>query len=78
MTQLTIRGFSAEIEERIRSLARERGWSQNKAAIHLLKQGAGLGGEAERAGIGNGLDAFIGTWKRKEADDFDRRIEEAF
>ena len=31
----------------------------------------------EAADIGNGLDAFIGTWKRKEADAFDRCIEEA-
>ena len=78
MTQLTIRGFSTEIQEKIQSVARERGWSQNKAAIHLLKKGAGMRDKEEAADIGNGLDAFIGTWKRNEADAFDRCIEEAF
>jgi len=78
MTQLTIRNFPDELERRIRALAKERGWSLNKAAVHLMKQGAGLGEDSNSRGIGAGLDSFIGTWDKSESDAFDKRIEEAF
>ena len=50
----------------------------NKAAVHLMKRGAGLGDESEPRGIGDGLNSFIGTWDKTESEQFDRRIEEAF
>ncbi len=78
MTQMTIRNFPQELERRIRTLAKARGWSMNKAAVHLMKQGAGLGDESKPRGIGGGLDSFIGTWDRSESEEFDKRIEEAF
>lgn len=78
MTQMTIRNFPKELERRIRTLAKTRGWSMNKAAVQLMKQGAGLGDDSEPRGIGDGLDSFIGTWNKSESEEFDKRIEEAF
>lgn len=78
MTQMTIRNFPKELERKIRTLAKAQGWSMNKAAIQLMKQGAGLGDESETRGIGDGLDAFIGTWDKSESEEFDKRIQETF
>lgn len=67
MKQLTIRGFEPDLERRLRAVARERGVSLNKAALHLLRRGAGLRtGEAEPDAIGDALDQFIGTMSAEE------------
>lgn len=42
MKQLTIRGFDDELSERIRREAEEEGISLSKAALRLLRRGAGL------------------------------------
>lgn len=78
MTQLTIRNFPPELGREIRLLAKNRGWSLNKAAVFLLKRGAGLDEESETKGIGNGLDSFIGTWEKAESDTFDKNVTDAF
>ena len=68
MRQLTIRGFSAELEKRLRSIARDRGVSLNKAALYLLKRGAGMDTPAEQPDvIGTALDSYIGSWSGKNA-----------
>ncbi len=68
MKQLTIRGFDAELEERIRKLAEQEDTSLNKAALKLLRQGAGLSKASElSAKIGSSLDHLAGTWSEEEA-----------
>jgi len=63
MKQLTIRGFDAGLEARLERLARERGLSLNKAALLLMRRGAGLTEEgAELQTVGSSLDEFIGSW----------------
>jgi len=62
MTQLTIRGFDAELERAIRSLAKAEGLSLNQAALRLLRRGAGLASGADRNAVGDALDRFIGDW----------------
>ena len=74
MTQLTIRSDSAELEARLKELARDRGWSLNQAANYLLRKGAGLLDEPTPTGIGDQLNEFIGSWPETEAGAFDRRI----
>lgn len=69
MTQLTIRGFDPELERHLRNLARERGVSLNKAALWLMRRGAGLD-EARPATIGDQLDAFFGDWTEAESEAF--------
>ena len=43
MNQLTVRGFDKGLERRLRQVARDRGVSLNRAALILLREGAGLG-----------------------------------
>lgn len=67
MNQLTIRGFDDELRRRIETLARERGISMNRAAVLLIRRGAGLeDSEARSRGIGDELDEFIGSWSKAE------------
>ncbi len=68
MKQLTIRGFDAELEKRIRELAEKEETSLNKAVLKLLRQGAGLSKKNELpARIGSSLDHLAGTWSEEEA-----------
>ena len=68
MRQLTLRGFDPPLERALRSLASEQSISLNRAALLLLRRGAGLpdpgpelqGDDTRR--IGPSLDAFIGVW----------------
>ena len=63
MQQLTIRGFDKELQRKIQELARRRNLSLNKAALELMRQGAGLGENLASANVvGASLDDFIGTW----------------
>jgi hypothetical protein len=67
MRQLTIRGFDPELSRRVRDLARREGISLNKAALRLLRRGAGIEAESVPANvIGDSLDRFIGTMTAAE------------
>lgn len=67
MNQLTIRGFDDELRERLERLARERGISMNKAAVLLLRRGAGLGPDGRSLNVvGDALDEFVGIWTPEE------------
>ncbi len=71
MTQLTIRGFDEQLEQRLLRLARVEGLSLNKAALKLMRRGAGLDSAADRPDvIGDELDDFIGVWSKDEERDF--------
>ena len=64
---MTIRGFDDRLERSLRALARERGISLNRAALLLMRRGAGLGPEGRAANlVGTGLDRFIGVWSAEE------------
>jgi hypothetical protein len=76
MNQLTIRGFSDELRERIARLAADRDISLNKAALVLLMEGAGIGKSRESSRrIGTALDHLIGTWSGEEERDFLASVE---
>ena len=67
MNQLTLRGFDKELQRRIGELSRAKGISLNKAAIELLRKGAGLAGpEAAADAVGDSLDELIGSWSQEE------------
>ena len=78
MQQLTIRGFGKELEEKIRSLAKEEDISLNKAVVRLLRRGAGLD-EASAAEdvIGSSLDHLAGTWSAEDAEHMEK-VEQDF
>ena len=68
--QITLRGLEPHLSEEIRRLASCEGISLNKAALRLLKKGAGLTETRERRVIGTSLDHLIGTWSEREAKRF--------
>lgn len=70
MTQLTIRGFDDELERRLRHVAHERHISLNKAALLLMRTGAGLETNEGRPVVGNSLDPLMGIWSEDEATEF--------
>ena len=71
--QLTLRGLGEELTRRIRELARREGISLNRAALRLLRRGAGLA-EGQPDTVGDSLDDHIGTWTEEEAAEFDAAV----
>ena len=77
MKQLTVRGFDDELSDAVRGLARREGISLNKAALRLLRKGAGLADGAEgRAKVGSSLDHLIRVWTPEEADELDAALKQ--
>lgn len=62
MEQLSMRGFDKELTRRLHAVAKERDLSLNRAALLLMRRGAGLAGTKGSATIGTALDGFIGSW----------------
>lgn len=63
MDQLSLRGFDKELARRIKELARREHVSLNKAALLLMRRGAGLvDAPSPSATVGDALDQFIGRW----------------
>jgi len=68
LKQLTLRGFDKELERRLRHEAQVDGVSLNRAALKLIRRGAGLDSAVPSNAVGSGLDHLIGTWS-----EFDER-----
>ena len=66
LKQLSIRGFDEELAKRLEEVARSRGISLNKAALFLLRKGAGLQEPSRTNVVGDSLDRFIGSWSAEE------------
>ena len=73
MSQITLRGMEPELENEIRKLAARKGISLNKAALQLIRKGAGITIPGAAPGIGDGLDDWVGTMTHNDA----RAISEA-
>ncbi len=77
MDQLTVRGFGDELDAAVRRLAAQEQISLNKAALRLLRRGAGLSDRADQAcTVGSSLDHLIGSWSSTEADALDAALED--
>ena len=74
MKQLTIRGLGDELARAIRRLANRDGTSLNRAAVKLLRRGAGLERGQGPDTVGSSLDHLIGTWSDAEADEMERAV----
>jgi len=75
--QLTVRGFDDELSSAIQGLAQREGISLKKAALRLLRKGAGLAADgAGRPRIGDSLDHFFGSWTQDQADELDAALKE--
>jgi hypothetical protein len=76
MRQFTIRQIDAELERRLRNLARQDGISLNRAALKLMHKGAGLAvSDAAPNVVGHALDEHMGTWTENEERQFLASIE---
>ena len=76
MNQLTIRGFDEQLERCLRQLADERQISLNRAALALMRRGAGLTERRESPDqVGSGLDTFIGVWSDDDESELRRALE---
>jgi hypothetical protein len=65
--QITVRGLDAETDRRLRDLARRLRISRNKAAVMLLRKGAGLREDDDGPEVvGGALDSFIGSWSAED------------
>jgi plasmid stability protein len=69
MSQLTIRGVSDQLAERLRVLARERGESVNSTVLALLERALGLDARRERL-------ARYATWTEDDFGEFERALAE--
>lgn len=80
MNQLTLRGLDKDLELQLRRLARKERTSLNKAALRMLRRGAGIDSTAiddsaaELDVIGDRLDDFIGSWSAAQAASFDEAV----
>ena len=74
MKQLTVRGFGDELSQAIRRLANRDGTSLNRAAVKLMRRGAGLDDGQGPDTVGSSLDDLIGTWSGAEADEMERAL----
>ena len=74
MKQLTVRGLGDELARAIRRLASRDGTSLNRAAVKLMRRGAGLAQGRDADVVGSSLDHLIGTWSRAEADEIDEAL----
>lgn len=78
MTQLTLRGFDPELEKRLKEFARRGGTSLNKAALQLMRRGAGLEAATHaRPAVGKALARFAGRMSAGEARAINQAIVEA-
>jgi hypothetical protein len=80
MNQITIRGIPADVERAIRAESAASQLSLNKTIINMLKRASNAIDARKTKAIGqsHAFDGVFNTWTKKEADDFDAIIEEAF
>jgi hypothetical protein len=72
--QITLRGLEPRLLSEVQRLARRSGVSMSRAALAILKKGAGINDSSDSNQIGAALDRFVGSWSRKEAHQFSKSI----
>ncbi|NII10586.1 hypothetical protein [Oleiagrimonas sp. C23AA] len=78
MSDILVRHIDDPMAERIKTLARERGWSINDVVLHALRHGLGL---ADGEGFGEhsrelqDIAHLGGTWDADEAAAFQSALE---
>ena len=70
-------GFDDDLAGHILRLAKREGISLNRAALKLLRKGAGLTDASRSADfVGSSLDYLIGSWSSEEAAELDQALED--
>jgi hypothetical protein len=76
MKAITLRNIPPEVEKAIRTKARQRRISTNRAVIELLEERVGILQHRKRR-VYDDLDDLAGSWSAREAEDFDRALKAA-
>lgn len=67
MNQLTVRGFDKDLQRCLQEFARRQGVSLNRAAVTLMRRGAGLDQSRPASSVvGDSLDPFVGSWSDQD------------
>ena len=75
--QLTIRGIDSDLSAALGTVADRDGISLSKAALKLLRKGAGLAG-APPTDTAASLGRFVGAMTAEDAEAVDAAVEDAF
>jgi hypothetical protein len=69
MADFLLRDIDERVAERIKELARQRGWPLNDVILHLIKQALGLS-EPDPAPVPGDIARLMGAWDDAEARAF--------
>jgi len=73
MADFLVRGIDEHVAERIKEMARQRGWPLNEVILHLIKQALGIV-EPEPPPVPGDIARLGGTWNSDEARAFDEAM----
>ena len=69
MADFLLRDIDEQVAERIKEMARQRGWPLNDVILHLVKQALGLS-EPDPGPVPGDIARLIGAWDDAEARAF--------
>ncbi len=73
MPDILVKDIDSEIAERIKRLARDRGWPLNDVVISLLRQALGM--ETPEPPLPGDIARLTGTWEDEESRALSEAIE---
>lgn len=76
MKAITLRNLPPEVAKTVRQRAKQKKTSVNKAVIELLEESVGGAAKKKEKVRYHDLDHLIGTWTKKEAEEFDKLVAE--
>jgi plasmid stability protein len=76
MKAITLRNLPPEVAKTVQQRAKQKRTSVNKAVIELLEESVGGKAKKKEKTRYHDLDHLIGTWTKKEADEFEKLIAE--
>jgi hypothetical protein len=73
MADFLLRDIDERVAERIKEMARQRGWPLNDVILHLVKQALGLS-EPEPAPVPGDIARLLGAWDDAETRAFNEAM----
>lgn len=74
MADFLLRDIDERVAERIKEMARQRGWPLNDVILHLIKQALGLS-EPEPPPVPGDIARLIGSWDDEETRAFNEAMQ---
>jgi hypothetical protein len=73
MADFLLRDIDERVAERIKEMARQRGWPLNDVILHLVKQALGLS-EPDPPAVPGDIARLLGAWDDAETRAFDEAM----